>query len=124
MHKAIVIFPNLINEKPVRKCEYCGKYFLHFKKGNPPKTCSNECRKKYRYDYINNHKKQNKKHKKHNSKNIIRETITNKGYLPDGWNQDDTLYDLGESHLKEHTFNDSDKEMKAIQKEMKRLRLK
>ena len=129
INEAVKLFPNLTEDKHIVKCNWCGGYFVRFgNKYNKKKTCSKECARqsnifkttKYNYD--------NYKTKKRISKSNIHDFIQQHGSLPEGFNQDDNLYGLGESNLTENVAKnkktgeyDWDKELKAVQKEKRRL---
>ena len=129
INKAVEVFPNLITDKHVVKCVWCGGYFLRFgKKNNRQKTCSKECSKLYHIKKASDRVMSQYYSQKRISKQNIKDFIKENNGLPDGFNQDDTIYGLGESNLTENVAKnketgeyDWEKELKVVQAEKRRL---
>ena len=129
INKAIEVFPNLTKDKHVIECEWCGKYFLRYgTKYNGKKTCDSTCAKLLKQHNDRCRKSEYIAIKKQVSEINLHDFIQSKGALPDGFNQDDSFYELGESNLTQNVTKDSktgeydwDKELKVIQKEKRRL---
>jgi len=86
-----------------QKCKWCGEYFI--KTHHSQKYCSDYCRKNARAE-----QSRNKAHRwYHRHKHELSEK---------------TRWGLGSGYLGKHRYTNFDKELKTIQTEFKRLRLK
>ena len=121
---ALKVFPELAEHKNIAKCSYCGKHFIKVgKANNNRKYCSDKCSEAY-----------NKINKKELDRmwqrdKLLRNTYKTKMkdkynfYENTEYNQDDTFWGVGSSHLHEHAKKDFKHEQYLVKKELKRLKL-
>ena len=122
---AIECYPQLKTHKNIKQCNYCGKYFIKVgKKNNGRKYCSEECSETYnRLNKLEINRMWRRDKYIRDKNTTILEDKQNKSR---NWefNQNDTFWGIGSSHIMEHPKEDEDIEHKTIQKEMKRLGLR
>ena len=129
LNDAIEVYPHLYEAERVKKCKYCGRYFLRTGVKDVRRIyCSEECYKK--------------SHSKINQQKYYERIFTGQGiFYPDQYLQrirdhnnrdfqkdksklfiqDDNYWGLGESNLSEHIANNFKKEQEYIKREKKRL---
>ena len=129
--EAIQYYPNLSDDKHIKECTMCGKYFIDFTRAVNKKTCSKECQRKARNEYqleyyynkifvkpkIDSAEYCTQKIKDYNNVNPMDLTRNNSGVFT----EDDCYWGLGTGNLTEHPANNEDKEHKYIINEKRRL---
>jgi len=100
VNEAIKEVPSIKESKNVKKCEWCGRYFLSIgNRYNRRKTCSEECSIEFRRCRNRRNNDKRKLLVKHQNQNVIAEYKRNKGLLPTGFNQIDSNKTMGETIL-------------------------
>lgn len=100
VNDAIQEFPVIKESRNVKKCVWCGKYFINVGRGcNTKKTCSNHCSIEHRRQRNRNNLGKHKLFVKHQNQRVIEEYKKNKGLLPTSFNQIDTNKTMGETIL-------------------------
>ena len=124
INKAVEQYPYLNEHKNIRKCAFCGKYFVKVGRENATrKYCSDYCSKEAHKDSKARWKRKQDKLQRIYAERTIDESIKNKEYIDRGneFMQIDTPATMGESNLKEHRKKDFEYEMKLIKSEINRL---
>lgn len=123
VNEVVKKYPSVKDDKHVKKCEYCGRYFIKIgNRQNRRKYCSDFCSMDaHRLQKWRNQLRR-KNFLKHQNQRVLAEYIKNKGLLPTGFNQIDSNKTIGETILwdglpkKQNGEIDFDKEQKIIKK--------
>ncbi len=122
VNEAIKKVPTIKKSKNIKKCNWCGRYFINVGSGsNNRKTCSKHCSS----EYLKNRNRNNYHKKKifvyNQNERILTEYKKNKGKYPSGFNQIDNPKKLGETMLwegipKKNSEYDWNKEQRIVKK--------
>ena len=100
VNEVIKKIPNVKNCKNVRKCEWCGRYFINVGSGsNNRKTCSKQCSSEFLKQRNRNNYHKKKIFIYNQNERILSEYTKNNGKYPTGFNQIDNPKKLGETKL-------------------------
>ena len=123
VNEAVKKVPSIIGSKNVKKCVWCGRFFINVGPGSHKrKTCSKNCSIEHRRQRNRNNLYNHRLFVKHQNQRVIEEYKKNKGRLPTGFNQIDTPQTMGEVILwdgipkKPNGEYDWEKEHKIIKK--------
>lgn len=117
----ILDWEQLYHDLIYAKCGWCGETFKKTKKR--VKYCSDDCSHNAMLEKNRESRRKRQRELKEHKRRIIHENITNKGYLPSGFQEFDTLKTMGSSNLTGHIADDMDKEERIVKKELRRFNL-
>lgn len=123
INEAVKKYPSIKDDKHIKKCEYCGRYFINVGSGsNNRKTCNKNCSLEFKRQRTRNNYHKKKYFTYHQNERILTEYKKNNGKYPIGFNQIDSPNKLGETILwdglpkKQNGEIDWKKEQKIIKK--------
>ncbi len=122
VNEAVEKVPVIKDSKNIRKCVWCGCYFVNVGSGsNNRKTCSENCSIEFKRQRNRNNYHEKKIFTYNQNERILSEYIKNNGKYPSGFNQIDSNKKLGETMLwdgipKKNGEYDWEKEARIIKK--------
>jgi hypothetical protein len=125
INDAVELYPYLTEDKKVRQCPICKRYFVKYgREDNAKKYCSSECAETYNRINKREINRMWTRDKYLRDKNTT--IINDKANRSEVWeyHQNDNFWGLGSSHLYEKPKTDPEHEENAIKKELKRLGLR
>lgn len=100
INEVIKKYPDVKNSKNIKKCVWCGRYFVNVGSGsNNRKTCSKHCSSEFLKQRNRNNYHKKKIFTYNQNERILSEYTKNNGKFPTGFNQIDNSKKLGETML-------------------------